>query len=117
MIVRYIESELTSRGFVKEKRNTGYAYNRIFGNIELICFIEHDIKLYFFSIYKWNNNRVKGSFCISSDDLKDYPVFPTFLFIKTTQNMPRYIGKEIDVHSEILKVIDETFRELTSENE
>lgn len=111
MIIRYIDSELISCGFKKENRNTGYIYNKISGNIELVCFIEHNIRLYFFSIYKWDSNRVRGSYCISSEELKDSPDFSSPLFKKTIQNMPQYIGKEIDVHSEIIKVINETFND------
>lgn len=107
--MRYIESELISCGFVKENRNTGSIYSKIYGNIELFCFIEHNIKLYFVSIYKWNDNKVRGSYYISQEGLKDCPDFSSYLFEKTVQNMPRYIGKDIDVHREILKAINEIF--------
>ena len=109
MIIRYIESELILYGFKKEKKNSGYFYSKISENIELMCFIEYNIKIYFISIYKWNNNRVRGSYCISSEILKDYPDFASSLFLKTLQNMPQYIGKEINVHEEVSKFIDETF--------
>ena len=109
MIIHYIEYELTSCGFKKEKKNTGYIYSKTIGNIELICFIESNVKLYFISIYRWNDNRVRGSYCISSEDIEDCPDFSLFMFKKTIHNMPRYIGREIDVHSEIIETINETF--------
>lgn len=111
MIIRYIDSELISCGFKKENRNTGYVYNRIYENMELVCFIEQNIRLYFFIIYRWDNNRVRGSYCISAEDLKNYPDFASFLFKNALRNMPRCIGKEINVHNEILKMIKIVFNE------
>ena len=110
MIIRYIEHELVSHGFVKEKINTGYVYIRKLGNIEFISFIEKNIKLYFFSVYRWDNNRVRGSYCISSDDLKDSPDFSSVLFEKTIENMPRSIGTDVNIHDEIRKAINEVFK-------
>lgn len=109
MIVRYIEHELTSSGFEKEKKNSGYLYSRILGDIGLFCYIEENIKLYFYTTYNWNNNSIKGSYCVSSSDLEDCPDFSPVLFIKTIQNMPQYVGKEFDIHIKIIKAINETF--------
>ncbi|MBK5723161.1 hypothetical protein JGH11_20045, partial [Dysgonomonas sp. Marseille-P4677] len=93
MIIRYIEHELVSSGFKKEKINSGYVYSKVFENIELRCHIDENIKLYFFSIYKWDSNILKGSYSISSRELEEYPDFSLVLFKKTIQNMPRYVGK------------------------
>ena len=109
MIIHYIESELASYGFEKEKKNTGYVYKSICGNIELICYVEEKIKLYFVSVYKWSNNRIKGAYHISLEELKKNPDFSLILFKKTMQYMPQYLGTEVNIHAEIEKAIDEVF--------
>ncbi|MDR2947749.1 MAG: hypothetical protein LBV71_00945 [Prevotella sp.] len=109
MIIRYIEHELALHDFKKEEKNTSCVYNKIVGNVELICFIERNMKLYFISIYRWNNNRLRGSYKITSSELKNCPDFASTLFKKTIDNVPRFIGDKIDIHVEIVKAIDETF--------
>jgi len=109
MTTQRIKRELNLCGFEEEKRNTGYYYSKTVGNIQLICFIEEKIKFYFVSAYLWDNYRIKGACHITEEELKAYPAFTAELFKKTIDNMPRYIGDKVDIHSEIKKVIDESF--------
>ncbi|MDU1891663.1 MAG: hypothetical protein E6767_13325 [Dysgonomonas sp.] len=109
MIIKYIEYELTSHGFVKEKINTGHYYTKILKNIEFVCTIERDARIYFITVYRWGDNKIRGSYSISYEDLKNSPDFSPILFKRTIENMPQYIGKEVDIHTEIIKAINAVF--------
>lgn len=109
MITRFIVHELNLSGFEKEKRNTGYYYSKKIENIILACFVEENIRFYFVSVYVYKNCRIKGAYHITVEDLKEHPDLTAELFKKTINYMPRYIGNEIDIHSEIINVIIDCF--------
>lgn len=100
---------LEEKGFRKDKQNSGYNYTLCIDHIDLICYIEPEVSVEFVSVYKWSNNKVKGTYSLSVKELamtKDS--IPT-LFRKTKENMPREIGLEVDSHLELEKVIDKVF--------
>ena len=100
---------LKEKGFKEEKLDSGMNYTRTIGHIELICYIEPGIEVEFISIYRWNNNDVKGTYNISMQELNNSNEKAATFFRKTKNNLPECIGEKVDTHIELDKVIEETF--------
>jgi len=109
MKTRELEEYLKEKGFKEDPLDTGCNYKYSTDHIELICYVETGIDIQFIAIYKWKNNDVKGTFNMTTDELKftDLPV--ASIFRKTKNNMPQRIGDSIDTHKELEKVIQEIF--------
>ncbi len=71
--------------------------------------MEPGIEVEFVSIYRWNDNDVKGTYNILTDHLVGYKGDVATLFRKTKENLPQYIGETIDTHAELEKVIRDVF--------
>lgn len=109
MEVEYLKDILLLKGFCGEKMDSGYNHTLDKGHIKLICYVEPGIEVEFVSIYRWNDNDVKGTYTISTDHLLRYTGDVASLFWKTKENLPQYIGTTIDTHDELDKVIREVF--------
>lgn len=111
MEIGKLHSALTEAGFREEKMDTGINYSISLNHIELICYYEPNIELQFVSIYKWNDNDVKGTYNIPVQRFHfDKDSVPQ-LFEKTLGNMPEYIGDKANTHIEVRKAIEEIFGE------
>lgn len=109
MKIQELTNLLTEKEFKEEKQDTGVEYTLVDGNVKLICYVEPNVEIEFISLYRWNNNQVKGTHNISTQDFsftKD--TIPT-LFRKTKNNMPKQIGESINTHKEIDALIDRLF--------
>lgn len=102
---------LIENGFKEEKLDSGCNYTKKVGPIEFISYIEPDIEVEFISIYKWDNNDVKGTYNIPLDKLRYDKESVATIFRKTKNNLPQYIGEKIDTHRELEKAIEDTFGE------
>jgi len=102
---------LKEKGFKEEKLDSGINYSKRVGHVELICYIEPNVEIEFISIYRWDNNDLKGSYNISLLELDSNRDSVVTFFKKTKRDMPQYIGLTVNVHSEIDTAIENTFDE------
>lgn len=109
MNIQELKNLLKEKGFKEENQDTGIKYTFTNGNVELICYVEPNVEIEFISLYKWDNNEVKGTHNISASNFAYTKDSVPTLFRKTKNNMPRQIGEKIDAHSEIDKAIDLLF--------
>lgn len=100
---------LIKAGFRKEKLDSGFNYSKKVNHIELICYVEPNINIAFMSIYRWNDNDVKGTYNLSMTGFDRDKDSISSVFKKTLDNMPEFIGENINVHQEVKTVIDDTF--------
>jgi len=110
MKVQELKDILVGKGFDEEKLDTGYNYRKVIDHIELVCYIEPQIDIAFISLYKWNNNEVKGVYKASLIELSRVEKSVQTFFEKTLDDMPLYIGSKINLHSEVKAAIDSTFQ-------
>jgi len=109
MSTQELHDILIRAGFKEEKLDSGLNYSKRINHIELICYVEPNINIAFMSIYKWNNNDVKGTHNLSMTEFGRNRDSISSDFKKTLDNMPEFIGEKINVHQEVRKVIDDTF--------
>lgn len=100
---------LVQKGFTEEPLDSGCNYTYRKDHIKLICYIEPGIDIQFVTIYKWNNNDVKGTYDISIDKLRIDSDSVATMFRKTKGNLPQRIGEKVDTHEEAEKVFEEIF--------
>lgn len=109
MKVEELREVLIVNGFTGEKLDSGYNYTIEAGYIKLICYIEPGMDVEFISIYRWNNNDVKGTYTISVNQLLGYKDNVATLFRKTKTNLPQWIGLTTDTHVVLETTIQEIF--------
>lgn len=109
MNIQELKNLLKEKGFKEESQDTGVKYSLTDHNVELVCYIEPNIEIEFISLYKWDQNDVKGTYNISVRDFTITKDSVLTLFRKTKNNMPKQIGEAINVHTEIDKVLERIF--------
>lgn len=100
---------LKSCGFKEEQSGTGSNFEKTIGHVVLICYIEPGMQVDFISLYKWNNNDVKGTHNVSVKELEQNKETVSTLFKKTLSDMPEYIGDTVNAHEEVRTAINLTF--------
>lgn len=109
MKARQLQALLISNGFREERQDSGYNYTKTAGHIELECYIEPNIEIEFITFYKWKNNEIKGRYNISVKDLEKKDFTIKQLFLNTLQDIPKYVGDTVDVHSDVATVVNDLF--------
>lgn len=109
MKVEELKSTLKEKGFKEEEQDTGMKYSFESGKVELICYIEPEVEVEFISLYRWDNNEVKGTHNLSINELAQTKDSVKTLLRKTKNNIPEYIGEKINVHAELDDVINKLF--------
>lgn len=100
---------LEERAFDEKKKDSGIYFSKTMGHIKLICYIEPNVEAEFISLYRWDNNDVKGTYNISIRDLGYTKDTVADLFKKTKEQLPQQIGLCVDTHAEIDRVIEYIF--------
>lgn len=96
-----LEGLLVAYGFKEMRQDTGCGYTRTVGPVELICYVEPGIDIVFTTIFSWDDNDVKGDYNVSVKELKNDKDSLVTMFRKTKNNLPQYIGEDIDTHKEL----------------
>ncbi|HCO66752.1 MAG TPA: hypothetical protein DIT04_03215 [Dysgonomonas sp.] len=112
MTSKQINDILLYKGFEEKKLDTGFNYTKKIEHIELVCYIEPDINVSFTTLYRWNDNEIKGAYDIPVKDLNMHGIDIDLLFKRAVKDMPRYIGTKesgVDVHAQVESVIDQIF--------
>lgn len=101
---------LEEKAFNEKEKDSGIYFSKTMEHIKLICYIEPEVEVEFISLYRWNNNDVKGTYNISVHDLQHTKYTLAEMFKKTKDNLPQRIGECVDTHKEVEKVIDYIFK-------
>ena len=110
MKVQELSDILLRHGFEKEKLDSGFNYTKTDGHIQLICYIEPQIDIAFMTIYAWNDNEIKGIYKASLLEISRAQDSASLFFRQAVEDMPKFIGDKVDVHKEMNKAIDDTFK-------
>jgi len=110
MKTQELESYLKEKGFTEGSLDSGCNYIYDAGHIELICYVETGIEVEFLTIYRWNNNDVKGTYNIPVAELERTKDSVETMFRKTKNNLPQRIGETIDTHQAAEEVFEKVFQ-------
>lgn len=110
---KQINAGLIYKGFTEKKLDTGFNYTKTVNrNVELICYIEPDISVSFITIYKWDNNEIKGHYDLTAKEMEGMAPDLDTLFKKAVKDMPKFLGDKdsgVNIHSTLEAAIDEVF--------
>jgi len=113
MDTKQINDNLIYKGFIEKRLDTGFNYTKqVNHNIELICYVEPNISVSFITVYKWNDNEIKGYYDITVKELEGLGPDLDVLFKKAVKDMPKYLGDKktgLRIHPAMEAAIDEAF--------
>ncbi len=112
MTIEELKERLTEKGFQASEQDSGIKYDNFQGQVELICYIEPEIRVQFISYFRWDNNEVKGTYDLTLNQLKAETATLAHLFKRTLANMPECIGDKADAHIEVAEAMYEVFGEI-----